>query len=33
MSGYGKSVQFEEMTGRENQYGLYVTIAGRSTRS
>ncbi len=23
-SGYGKSVQFEEMTGRENQYGLYV---------
>jgi outer membrane receptor protein involved in Fe transport len=25
MSGYGKSVQFEEMTGRENQYGLYVT--------
>ena len=25
MSGYGKSVQFEEMTGRENQYGLYVS--------
>jgi outer membrane receptor protein involved in Fe transport len=24
-SGYGKSVQFEEMTGRENQYGLYVS--------
>jgi outer membrane receptor protein involved in Fe transport len=24
MSGYGKSVQFEEMTGRENQYGLYL---------
>ena len=24
MSGYGKSVQFEEMTGRENQYGLYI---------
>jgi outer membrane receptor protein involved in Fe transport len=24
MSSYGKSVQFEEMTGRENQYGLYV---------
>ena len=24
MSGYGKSVQFEEMTGRENQFGLYV---------
>ena len=23
-STYGKSVQFEEMTGRENQYGLYV---------
>jgi outer membrane receptor protein involved in Fe transport len=25
MSSYGKSVQFEEMTGRENQYGLYVS--------
>jgi hypothetical protein len=25
MSGYGKSVQFEEMTGRENQYGFYGT--------
>ena len=25
MSGYGKSVQFEEMTGRENQYGLYLS--------
>jgi hypothetical protein len=25
MSGYGKSVQFEEMTGRENQYGVYFT--------
>jgi hypothetical protein len=24
-SGYGKSVQFEEMTGRENQYGFYVS--------
>ena len=24
MSSYGKSVQFEELTGRENQYGLYV---------
>jgi outer membrane receptor protein involved in Fe transport len=24
LSSYGKSVQFEEMTGRENQYGLYV---------
>jgi outer membrane receptor protein involved in Fe transport len=24
MSQYGKSVQYEEMTGRENQYGLYV---------
>ena len=23
-SGYGKSVQFEEMTGRENQFGLYI---------
>lgn len=23
-SGFGKSVQFEEMTGRENQYGLYI---------
>jgi len=23
-SGYSKSVQFEEMTGRENQYGLYA---------
>ena len=25
MSSYSKSVQFEEMSGRENQYGLYVT--------
>jgi outer membrane receptor protein involved in Fe transport len=25
MSGYNKSVQFEEMTGRENQYGLYAS--------
>jgi hypothetical protein len=25
MSGYGKSVQFEEMTGRENQYATYLT--------
>ena len=25
LSSYGKSVQFEEMTGRENQYGLYLT--------
>ncbi len=25
MSGFGKSVQFEEMTGRENQFGLYVS--------
>jgi outer membrane receptor protein involved in Fe transport len=25
MSGFGKSVQFEEMTGRENQYGFYVS--------
>lgn len=24
ISNFGKSVQFEEMTGRENQYGLYV---------
>ncbi len=24
VSSYGKSVQFEEMTGRENQYGFYV---------
>jgi hypothetical protein len=24
MSGFSKSVQFEEMTGRENQYGLYL---------
>ena len=24
MSSYGKSVQFEELSGRENQYGLYV---------
>ncbi|HXG55381.1 MAG TPA: TonB-dependent receptor [Vicinamibacterales bacterium] len=24
-SGFGKSIQFEEMTGRENQYGLYVS--------
>ena len=24
ISGYGKSVQFEEMTGRENQIGLYM---------
>ncbi len=24
LSEYGKSVQFEEMTGRENQFGLYV---------
>jgi hypothetical protein len=24
-SGYGKSVQFEEMSGRENQYGFYVS--------
>ncbi|HEY8548526.1 MAG TPA: TonB-dependent receptor [Vicinamibacterales bacterium] len=23
-SGYGKSIQFETMTGRENQYGLFV---------
>ena len=23
-SGYGKSVQFEEMTGRENQFGFYL---------
>ena len=33
MSGYGKSVQFEEMTGRENQYGCTSPTAGRSTRS
>jgi hypothetical protein len=25
MSGYGKSVQFEEMTGRENQFGFYLS--------
>ena len=25
MSGFSKSVQFEEMTGRENQYGFYVS--------
>jgi outer membrane receptor protein involved in Fe transport len=25
MSQYGKSVQFEEMTGRENQFGVYVS--------
>ncbi|MGH9371148.1 MAG: TonB-dependent receptor domain-containing protein, partial [Vicinamibacterales bacterium] len=25
MSGYTKSVQFEEMTGRENQYGFYFS--------
>jgi outer membrane receptor protein involved in Fe transport len=25
MSGFSKSVQFEEMTGRENQFGLYVS--------
>ena len=25
MSSYGKSVQFEEMTGRENQWGVYLT--------
>jgi outer membrane receptor protein involved in Fe transport len=25
ISSFGKSVQFEEMTGRENQYGLYAT--------
>jgi outer membrane receptor protein involved in Fe transport len=25
ISSYGKSVQFEEMTGRENQYGFYGT--------
>ncbi len=25
MSNYGKSVQFEEMTGRENQFGLYAS--------
>jgi outer membrane receptor protein involved in Fe transport len=24
-SGYAKSVQFEEMSGRENQYGVYLT--------
>ena len=24
VSSFGKSVQFEEMTGRENQYGLYI---------
>jgi hypothetical protein len=24
-SGYGKSIQFEEMAGRENQYGLFVS--------
>ena len=24
-SGYGKSIQFENMTGRENQYGLFVS--------
>ena len=24
-SDYGKSVQFEEMTGRENQFGLYIS--------
>ena len=24
MSSFGKSVQFEELSGRENQYGLYV---------
>jgi outer membrane receptor protein involved in Fe transport len=24
-SGYGKSIQFEEMVGRENQYGLFVS--------
>jgi hypothetical protein len=24
MSGYDKSVQFEELSGRENQYGIYV---------
>ncbi len=24
-NGYGKSVQFEEMTGRENQFGFYVS--------
>ncbi len=23
-SGYGKSIQFEDMSGRENQYGLFV---------
>jgi len=25
MSGFSKSVQFEEMTGRENQFGLYLS--------
>ncbi|HZB25620.1 MAG TPA: TonB-dependent receptor, partial [Vicinamibacterales bacterium] len=25
MSGFSKSVQFEEMTGRENQFGVYVS--------
>ena len=25
MSGYDKSVQFEELSGRENQYGVYVS--------
>jgi outer membrane receptor protein involved in Fe transport len=24
-SGYGKSIQYEEMSGRENQYGLFVS--------
>ena len=24
-SGYGKSIQFEEMSGRENQYGVFVS--------
>jgi hypothetical protein len=30
-SGYGKSVQFEEMTGRENQYGFYFSDRWQAT--
>ena len=30
-SGFGKSIQFEEMSGRENQYGLYVSDRWNAT--
>jgi len=33
VSSYGKSVQFEEMTGRENQYSLYAADRWQPTKS